>query len=141
DDLVLLVHERGIRRRLRPQVRLGAGRALGRDGEHFSTGGGEAFVVVAQLREVPAAERSGVPAEEREDDRPAPIRRQRHLAATGARQREVGRRRPGRDRRALAHGLLLRRRRRRRTLEPTLDGRDGGRDRGRGAISRGAVTT
>ena len=76
EDGVILVDERGVRERVRSQVGLGPFWSLGRDRQHLRSEGGEAFVVVAQLREVPAAERSGVAAEEREHDRPTAERRQ-----------------------------------------------------------------
>lgn len=43
---------------------------FGRDGDHRRAGGNELFVVVTQLREVPAAERSGETTQEHDDDRP-----------------------------------------------------------------------
>jgi hypothetical protein len=51
-----------------PLVPLDRRGRLGRDRDHGCAEAGESLMVVAQLREVPAAERSGEAAEEHEDD-------------------------------------------------------------------------
>ena len=68
EDGVIGVRDDRKRNRVLLQEPLDRGRRLGCDGDDRRAGGGELSVVVAQLRKVPAAERSGEAAEKHQDD-------------------------------------------------------------------------
>jgi hypothetical protein len=78
------------RRRMLLREPFDRGRRFGRDRDHRRAGGGELLVVVTQLREVPAAERSGEAPQEHDDDRA--VREEiveRHDGAVSLREREL----------------------------------------------------
>ena len=88
-----VVDEERVGQRVGAEELLGRAHRLGRDGQDLGSQGGEALVVVTQLREMPAAERSEEAAEERQHDRaPAEVGK-RDAVAADLRKREVGRRR------------------------------------------------